>query len=88
MTADRRPSNGAVRVLDRPRGFYITDRLDRELDRAVEYLRTRHGLRKVDRSTLVTVLLDRGELWTDAALDGLVDQVVTELTGRLVRKTG
>ena len=76
-----------ARVLERPRGFYITRRLDRQLDRAVAYLKEQHGLRKVDRSILVTTLLDREELWTEAALDGLVEQVAEEVNGRQARLT-
>jgi hypothetical protein len=78
---------GPARVLERPRGFYITRRLDRQLDRAVAYLKEQHGLRKVDRSILVTTLLDREELWTEAALDGLVEQVAEEVNGRQARLT-
>jgi hypothetical protein len=80
---DRDPA----RVLERPRGFYITRRLDRRLDRAVAYLKEQHGLRKVDRSVLVTTLLDREELWTEAALDGLVEEVAEEVNGRQARLT-
>ncbi len=75
------------RILERPRGFYISRRLDRQLDRAVAYLKEQHGLRKVDRSVLVTALLDREELWTEAALDQLVERVTSEVTGRQTRQT-
>lgn len=75
------------RILERPRGFYITRRLDRQLDRAVAYLKEQHGLQKVDRSVLVTALLDRDELWTEAALDQLVEQVTAEVTERKMRQT-
>src|SRR5712692_3897260 len=37
-------------VLDRPKAFYITRRLDRRLDEAVRYFQAQHGLKKVDRS--------------------------------------
>ncbi len=75
-------------ILERPKGFYISRRLDRRLDQAVAYLREQHGIRKVDRSVLVNALLDRQELWTPEALDQVVDRVVAELTGRLMRQAG
>ena len=74
------------RIIGSARGFYISQRLDRQLDRAVAYLRERHGLRRVDRSVVVSALLDRDDLWGDDALDQIVDRVVTEITGRLIRK--
>jgi hypothetical protein len=77
----------AGRILGRPRGFYISRRLDRQLDRAVAYLKEQHGLRKVDRSVLVTTLLDRDELWTEAALDQVVERVAEEVNGRQARQT-
>jgi len=50
---------GGDRILRKPRGFYISERLDRRLDEAVSYLREQHGMRRVDRSVLVTALLDQ-----------------------------
>jgi hypothetical protein len=87
VTAGQGTANGdADRILERPRGFYISRRLDRQLDRAVMYLKEQHGLQKVDRSVLVTALLDRDELWTEAALDRLVEQVTAEVTERKMRQ--
>jgi hypothetical protein len=82
----RRPINRPIdRVVDRPKAFYITESLDSRIDEAVRYLQTRHGLRKVDRSILVTTLLSDDALWTDTALDGLVDRLIGQLTSRLTR---
>jgi hypothetical protein len=74
------------RVLDRPKAFYITERLDRRLDEAVRYLQENHGIRKVDRSTVVNALLDNEANWTEEALDLIVDRVISQLTSRLTEK--
>lgn len=71
------------KIVDRPKAFYITERLDRRLDEAVRYFQHTHGLRKVDRSTLINALLDDDSLWTDNSLDHLVDQLISQLTSRL-----
>ena len=87
VTVGQGTANGdASRILERPRGFYISRRLDRQLDRAVMYLKEQHGLQKVDRSVLVTALLDRDELWTETALDQLVEQVAAEVAERKTRQ--
>jgi hypothetical protein len=73
-----------TRVVDRPKAFYITEQLDKRIDKAVLYLQERHNVKKVDRSTIVTAMLDQEELWTDEALDQLVGRVVSQLTSRLM----
>jgi len=70
-------------VVDRPKAFYITKRLDRRLDEAVRYYQEKHAIRKVDRSTVVNALLDTDTNWTEEALDLLVDRVLSQLTSRL-----
>jgi hypothetical protein len=79
----RRPSN---RIVDRPKAFYITEGLDDKLDNAVHYLQKIHGIKKVDRSVVVNALLDNATLWTDEALDQLVERVVSQLTSRLISR--
>jgi hypothetical protein len=74
------------KIVDRPKAFYITEGLDEKLDKAVTYLQKKHGIKKVDRSIVVTALLDNETLWTDEALDQLVDKVVSQLTSRLVSR--
>ena len=50
-------------------------------------LKSRVGkARKVDRSVIVNALLDNDELWTDQALDQLVERVVSQLTSRLMSR--
>ena len=74
------------KIVDRPKAFYITEGLDEKLDKAVTYLQKKHGIKKVDRSVIVNALLDNDTLWTDEALDQLVDRVVSQLTSRLMSR--
>jgi hypothetical protein len=75
-----------TKIVDRPKGFYITEALDEKLDKAVTYLQKKHGIKKVDRSVIVNALLDNETLWTDEALDQLVERVVSQLTSRLISR--
>ena len=75
-----------TRIVDRPKAFYITEGLDENLDKAVNYLQKKHGIKKVDRSVVVNALLDTDTLWTDEALDQLVERVVSQLTNRLISR--
>jgi hypothetical protein len=74
------------KTVDRPKAFYITEGLDEKLDQAVTYLQKKHGIKKVDRSVIVNALLDNDTLWTDEALDQLVERVVSQLTSRLISR--
>jgi hypothetical protein len=81
------PTSGpSTRIVDRPKAFYITEGLDEKLDKAVTYLQKKHGIKKVDRSVIVNALLDNDMLWADAALDQLVERVVSQLTSRLMSR--
>jgi hypothetical protein len=80
------PSKLFSKIVDRPKAFYITESLDENLDKAVNYLQKKHGIKKVDRSVVVNALLDNDTLWTDKALDQLVDKVVSQLTSRLMSR--
>jgi hypothetical protein len=71
------------RVVGRPKAFYITERLDARLDDAVKYLQDKHGIRKVDRSTIVNALLDNEANWAEENLELLVSRVLSLLTSRL-----
>ena len=79
-------SRPPTQLVDRPKAFYITEGLDEKLDQAVMYLQKKHGIKKVDRSVIVNALLDNNELWTDEALDQLVERVVSQLTSRLMSR--
>jgi hypothetical protein len=75
-----------TKIVDRPKAFYITEALDEKLDKAVTYLQKKYGIKKVDRSVIVNALLDNEILWTDEALDQLVERVVSQLTSRLMSR--
>jgi hypothetical protein len=79
-------SRSFTKIVDRPKAFYITEGLDENLDKAVRYLQKKHGIKKVDRSVVVNALLDNNTLWTDEALDQLVERVVSQLTNRLISR--
>ena len=79
-------SRPLTHIVDRPKAFYITEGLDEKLDQAVLYLQKKHGIKKVDRSVIVNALLDNDALWTDEALDQLVERVVSQLTSRLMSR--
>jgi hypothetical protein len=79
-------SRPITKIVDRPKAFYITEGLDEKLDKAVTYLQKKHGIKKVDRSVIVNALLDNDTLWTDEALDQLVERVVGQLTSRLMSR--
>jgi hypothetical protein len=87
QSTDRSTSRSTERpsgkVVGRPKAFYITERLDQRLDVAVRYYQEVHGLGKIDRSTIVNAMLDNEAQWTDEALDGLLDRVISQLTSRL-----
>ncbi len=74
------------KIVDKPKAFYITERLDKHLDDAVRYFQEKHGIKKVDRSTLVNVLLDNDAHWTDEALDVVLERVISQLTNRLINR--
>ena len=72
------------KIVDKPKAFYITERLDKKLDEAVRYMQEVHGIKKADRSTLVNAILDNEANWTEESLDLLVDRVISLLTSRLM----
>jgi hypothetical protein len=79
------PDTGS-RVMEKPRAFYITERLNQRLDEAVRYYQEKHHLKKVDRSVLVTVMLDTEANWTEETLDVLLDKVINQMTSRLTSR--
>jgi len=75
--------NATSLIVGRPKAFYITERLNQRLDEAVVYFQRVHGLRKVDRSTVINAMLDNDEQWEDESLDSLVSRLIAQLTSRL-----
>ena len=73
-------------ILGRPKAFYITERQDRALDVAVEKLAERlrgRANQKIDRSTVVRLLLEVSDLTDDATADRLASQFVSRLVSQL-----
>ena len=73
-------------IVDRPKAFYITERLDKRLDEAVRYFQEVHGIKKADRSTVVNAIMDNEENWSATSLDQLVGRLISQLTSRLTTK--
>lgn len=80
------PNPTSNRVMDKPRGFYITEQLNQQIDEAVRYYQDKHNLKKVDRSIVVTTLLDNEANWTEETLDLLLDKIIRQLTNRLTNR--
>jgi hypothetical protein len=73
-------------ILGRPKSFYITDQQDKELDTAVARLTERlqgRGNQKIDRSTVMRLLLEVSDVSNDATIDRLADQLVNRLVSQL-----
>jgi hypothetical protein len=79
------PDRTPLSIVEKPKAFYITKRLDHRLDDAVRYIQEKHGIKKADRSTLVNAIMDNDAQWTEEALDLLVDRVISLLTSRMMR---
>jgi hypothetical protein len=73
-------------ILGRPKSFYITERQDRDLDTAVDKLTERlrgRGNQKIDRSTVVRLLLEVTDVTDDKTVDRLAGQLVSRLVSQL-----
>ena len=86
QSISQQTSPPGTKIVEKPKAFYITERLNKRLDTAVRYFQEKHGIRKVDRSTLVNVLLDTDAQWTEEGLDGQVEKVISQLTSRLTNR--
>jgi hypothetical protein len=72
-------------VVEKPKAFYITQKIDRWLDEAVRYCQEK-GLYKVDRSILVNALLHNPELFKQDALNGLRNRLLAHLTNKSLKR--
>jgi hypothetical protein len=72
-------------VVEKPKAFYITQKVDRWLDEAVRYCQEK-GLYKVDRSILVNALLHNPELFKPEPLSGLRNRLLAHLTNKSLRR--
>ncbi len=73
-------------ILGRPKAFYITEKQDKDLDLAVtrlsELVRARVNLR-IDRSTVMRLLLEMNDLTTKSTIDKLGHQLISRLVSQL-----
>ena len=72
-------------IVDRPRAFYITQRIDHWIDEAVFYLRDK-GMHKMDRSVLVNTLLHNQELYKPNSLKKIRNRLLAHLTNRSLKR--
>ena len=73
-------------MLGRPKSFYITAQQDKDLDLAVTKLTERlqgRGTQKIDRSTLIRLLLEVSDLTNEGTVDRLASQMVSRLVSQL-----
>lgn len=69
-------------ILSRPKAFYITSSQSESLDALVKVMRTKASGKttvKIDRSTVVRLLLDRAELENKELADELIDTLLIQL---------
>jgi len=72
-------------VVDRPRAFYITQKVDRWLDNGVRYLRER-GIHKADRSVLVNALLHDPALYKPSHLEKIRKRLLAHMTNKSLKR--
>ena len=72
-------------IVDRPRAFYITQKVDRWLDETVRHLRD-IGIHKMDRSVLVNALLHNPHLYKPYSLDNIRKRLLAHLTNRSLKR--
>ena len=72
-------------IVDRPRAFYITLKVDRWLDESVRYLKVK-GMHKMDRSVLLNSLLHNPLLFKPSSLDKIRNQLLAHLTNKSLKR--
>jgi hypothetical protein len=73
-------------ILGKPKGFYITEQQDEDLNTAVVKLTARlkgRGTHKVDRSTVVRLLLEVSDVTDDRSINRLANRLVNRLVNQL-----
>ena len=73
-------------ILGRPKAFYISDKQDKDLDIAVDKLTRKVEGRvnqKIDRSTIIRLLLETNRITTDEMIDKLASQLIGRLISQL-----
>ena len=72
-------------IVDRPRAFYITQKVDRWLDETVRHLRDK-GIHKMDRSVLVNALIHNPDLYKEDSLEKIRDRLLAHLTNKSLKR--
>ena len=91
--AQKRDGSQSGGVVDRPvdqtkrlvlvkTAFYLSEETSDNIDEAVAFLKKKYRIKKMDRSTFLSALLDNPDVWTKPSLDNLVNRVVKYLTSR------
>ena len=73
-------------IVDRPRAFYITQKVDRWLDEAVRYLRD-NGIHKMDRSVLVNALIHNPDHFKPTSLEKIRQRLLDHLINKSLRRS-
>ncbi len=80
------PSFDTTMILGRPKAFYITEKQDKSLDVAVDKLAARlngRGNQKIDRSTVMRLLLEMSDVADDTTVDRMARHMVSRLVSQL-----
>jgi len=72
-------------IVERPRAFYITQKVDLWLDESVRYLKGK-GMHKVDRSVLINALLHNEELYKQSFLNKIRKRLLAHLTNKSLKR--
>jgi hypothetical protein len=76
-------------VIAKPKGFYITHKQDKELDEAVRKLSKKlegKAMIKIDRSTILRLVLEEADLTAEATIKRLTNQLINRLINQLTNK--
>ena len=72
-------------IVDRPRAFYITQKVDTWLDEGVRHLREK-GMHKADRSVLVNALLHDPVLYQSKHLKEIRQRLLAHFTNKSLKR--
>ena len=72
-------------IVDRPRAFYITLKVDHWLDEGVRYLKAK-GMHKMDRSVLLNSLLHNHLLFKPSSLEKIRNKLLAHLTNKSLKR--
>jgi hypothetical protein len=76
-------------ILGKPKAFYISEKQDKDLNRAVELLSNELNGKinqKIDRSTIVRLILEKSQITKKESIMQMADQLVSQLVNRLTSR--